>query len=204
MPEPDERQLELFDGTQPSLRPRHRETLGRVLLQVRHDQLVLLGIAGLIGVTVIFASGVERGKQLARSERALIGREPLAAAAKSIKTSTPSVAGQPATVVAPATAPSSGAASSATPLTPLTPKPKAPSKPASGKSRYAVQVVTYSRPKLAKLELERLKAKGESAFLIIREGRTSVYIGPFSTKGNAQEQVARLKARYQDCFVKSL
>lgn len=182
-----ENQLELFEGAAPSVRPPHRETLGRFLLHARYDQLVLAGIAGLIGVTVVFACGVERGKQLARTERALLTHE--------------------ASHVAPAVSPVKGrepASGPAPSLTPLTPKGTPPSKPGVAKSRYAVQVVTYSRPHLAKQELQKLKAKGEPAFLMIRQGRTSVYVGPFPTKGNAQEKVARLKTRYQDCFVKSL
>jgi cell division septation protein DedD len=96
-----------------------------------------------------------------------------------------------------------------------TPKVKAPRKLAAtppaatrqaqeGKSRYAVQVVTYSRPQSAKQELERLKARGERAFLVIREGRTIVYVGPFLSKVNASDKVAVLKAHYHDCFVKTL
>ena len=38
---------------------------------------------------------------------------------------------------------------------------KEPVKAKTGKSRYAVQVVTYSRTRLARQELERLRAEGE-------------------------------------------
>ena len=193
-PDNRERQLELFGAAQPSTKPRHRETLGRFFVHVRYDQLMLVGIAGLMAVTVIFACGVERGKQLVRGERALFVRE------------------QPAPLSTPPGASGSAMAVPAAPsiektpvLTPLAPnKAKEPSKSGSGRSRYAVQVVTYSRPQLAKMELQRLKAKGEQAFLMIREGRTSVYVGPFESKGYAQKHVVRLKTHYQDCFVKSL
>ena len=198
-PDNCESQLELFDPAKPSTRPRHRETLGRFLVQMRYDQLVLAGIASLMTVTVIFAFGVERGKQLARGERSLLGREQQA------QMSTPeSMSGATVTIpISPAREKSS------TPvLAPLTPKTKEPSKAKeptkSVRSRYAVQVVTYRQAQLAKLELRRLKAKGEPAFLVIREGRTSLYIGPFDSKGHAQKQVVRLKSQYQDCFVKSL
>jgi cell division protein FtsN len=197
-----EQQLDLF-AWQPSARPPHRETVGRFLLQARYDQLVLAGIVGLIGMTVVFACGVERGKQLARAERALLTREEPRAPAPAAVGTEPSMASQ----AVPAVSPVKGGESEGGPvpsLKPLTPKAKPPSKPGVGKSRYAVQVVTYSRPHLAKQELQRLKANGEPAFLVMRDGRTRVYVGPFPTKGNAQEQVARLKARYQDCFVRSL
>lgn len=85
--------------------------------------------------------------------------------------------------------------------------PKAPMpslKKAPTRSRYAVQVRTYQQPQLARMELERLKAKGESAFIVIREGRTSVYVGPFPSKADASKKLAMLKTRYEDCFVRSL
>lgn len=164
----------MFDlASSPVPRPQ-RETLGRFFLQLRHDQLVLVGIVGLIGVTVVFACGVERGKQLVRAEF---------------------FAQQAASTREPASAPA---------VSPPAPKATQPKKPLGGRSRYAVQVVTYSRPQLAKLELDRLKARGEAAFLVIRDGRTRVYVGPFPSRSNADKKLAQLKTRYQDCFVRSL
>ena len=189
MPGP-ENQLELFDlSVEPGRRPR-RESLGRLLIHLRYDQAVLAGIIGLLGLTVVFASGVERGKQLARTERTLLReRADSPAGPSTVRTSAPAV-----------TTPA---------LKPLTPpaSPKAPAKPVTapaGKRRYAVQVVTYSRPQLAKQELQRLQANGEAAFLVMRHGRTSVYVGPFPSRERATEKVAGLKMRYQDCFVKTL
>lgn len=78
------------------------------------------------------------------------------------------------------------------------------SSPTTSTSRYAVQLASYSQPQLAKRALAQLQAKGERAFLIMREGRTIVYVGPFPSKGHASEKVADLKVHYQDCFVRSL
>lgn len=214
-----EGQLELFDvAQQPAPRP-HRETWGRMWLQLRYDQLVLTGIGGLLGIAVIFAFGVERGKQLARTERPLLARVESSPAVK--RDAKPAEqAERPSTsepVVAPAAAKPATKPSSITPS--VAPKKKEPArvasknskKPAaskkpvaSGKSRYAIQVVTFAKAQLAKQELDRLLAKGEPAFLVMREGRTMVYIGPFSSKGNASERLSQLKSRYQDCFVKTL
>jgi septal ring-binding cell division protein DamX len=209
-----ENQLELFDaGGQSAPRPR-REAMGRFFIQVRHDQLVLAGISGLIGVAVIFATGVERGKQLARAERSLLVRqqpsapeaparpieaEKRAAPAKVDRPQAPApakVPGKTGTRVASAE-PAAAAPAAAQPK-------KAAAAKSSGSSRYAVQLATYSKPQLAKRELERLQAKGERAFLIMRNGRVVVYAGPFPSKDNAKEKVASLKGRYQDCFVKTL
>lgn len=199
-----ENQLELFDVGPPAARPPHREPLGRFLLHARYDQLVLAGIAGLIGLTVVFACGVERGKQLVRAERPLVTRQQPASPASTGSRGEPSAVTRVVPPTAPATGHQPASAPAAPSLTPLTPKVKPVSTPGSGKSRYAVQVVTYSRPQLAKQELDKLRARGESAFLVVRDGRISVYVGPFTTKGNAQEKVAMLKSRYQDCFVKGL
>ena len=200
-----ENQLELFDVTRQSAPRPQRETLGRFLLQLRYDQLMLAGMTGLIGLTIVFAGGVERGKQLVRLERAMLARqERLQPAAPQRSTSSDNA---PSAPVAPTTKPKSSSAPAMAPrvkpatklASEMTPTPSK-----AGASRYAVQVVTYSRPHLAKQELDRLHARGESAFLVIRDGRTAVYVGPFPSRGNASEKVAMLKAKYQDCFVRSL
>lgn len=191
----EENQLELFDLAQPCGPPRRRETLGRVFLQLRHDQLVIVAMFGLLGLTVIFAVGVERGKELARAERPVLERQRSAAAP-----STMPQAPEPPARIAPSSRPAADEKSAPA----AAPKAKQPSKPPARRSRYAVQVVTYSRSQLAKLELQRLQARGESAFLVMREGRTSVYVGPFLSKANASQKLAMLKPRYQDCFVKGL
>ena len=206
-----ENQLELFDlQRQPLPRPQ-RETLGRFLLQLRYDQLILSGMAGLIGLTVVFACGVERGKQLVRFERAMLVRQerPQPPPQRSTTSAvTPSSDDTPPEPLAPAmTKPKPSSAPAVTPRMKQATKLASESTPSPSKvraSRYAVQVVTYSRPHLAKQELDRLRARGEPAFLVIRDGRTVVYVGPFPSRGNASEKVAMLKAKYQDCFVRSL
>ena len=199
-------QLELFELTHQSApRPPHRERLGRVWLQLRHDQLVLAAMAGVIGLTIIFASGVERGKQLARTERAILARQQAAPVERAERPAA-QVSAAPVPVTAPAAipAPATKAATTTGPVAPARKQPE-PAKTPRGKSRYAVQVVTFSQPKLAKQEMDRLQANGERAFLIIRDGgRTIVFVGPFPSKNNAVEKVSVLKVQYRDCFVKTL
>ena len=187
-PVSEENQLELFNLTSQAAPRPHREFVGHVRLQLRYDQLVLTGVAGIIGLTVIFACGVERGKQLVRYE----GR------ATSALESPPGI---PPVPTAPMT---TGLTPQRVPASSIAPKAKTPGRPATLRSRYAVQVVTFSRPQLAKQELERLQSRGERAFLVAREGRTAVYVGPFPSKSHASEKVSTLKTRYQDCFVKVL
>jgi cell division septation protein DedD len=212
-------QLELFELAGNSApRPHHREALGRVLLQLRYDQLILGAMGTIIGLTVVFASGVERGKQLARSERSMLARQvpdalsepPALPVAPEMRPAPEQLAAGAPTVVppqpsapVPAAKPAPKASSTESPAP--AERKKEPVKAKTGKSRYAVQVVTYSRPQQAKAEMERLRATGEPAFLVIRDGGpTAVYVGPFPSKDNAMEKVGVLKSKYRDCFVKSL
>ena len=200
VPENREKQLELFQVGAQSVRRPAREAWGHLWFPLRYDQVVLVGIGGLLGLTVIFAVGVERGKELARGEQPLLARRQgtIPAAAK------PSTAATSDTPAVSVQAEAKVKASTATPVE--APKPKSRTKVAEGgsRSRYAVQVVTYSQPSLAKQELDRLHARGESAFLVMRNGRTIVYVGPFPSKDHASEKVMSLKPRYGDCFVRTL
>jgi len=193
-------QLELFDlSVQPRAKVR-QHTLGRLWLSVRYDQLVLAGIAGLIGVTVVFACGVERGKQLVRVERLLLVPQ---------ETKTAQVQPRPAASAvnvfsSPAAASVRTPAANSQPVPASTPKKSEPSKPAMVKSHYAVQVVSYRQPQLAKHELNRLQGLGERAFLMLRGGYAVLYVGPFPSKEHALEKLVGLKTRYQGCFLKVL
>ena len=205
-----QRQLELFDLTlQPNSRPR-TQTLGRLAISLRYDQLVLAGIAGLIGVTVVFAGGVERGKQLVRAEYLLAHQESQAPSSPATSASSRSEETQ-AQPSAPVTQTKSKSVPVPTPARKRSEPSKLVSEPGSqlvaelpSTSRYAVQVVSYRRPQLAQQEMEHLHSTGERAFLILREGYTVVYVGPFPSKMNAREKLAQLKARYQGCFIKTL
>ncbi len=234
-PDDDSRQLEFFDLSGQAAPRRSRVSIGRLSVHLRYDQLVLAGMAAVIGLTVVFASGVERGKQLVRSERSMLASRasrpsdvpapvatmpalpldqppaiaPWLPAAKVIARQAPAPTEPARTVPAtskgkktetdsksiPANTPSVGVKKSQT---------RVVSAPVSGRSRYAIQVMTYSRPQLAQRELARLHARGERAFLIIQEGHTIVYVGPFPSKGNASEKLGTLKTRYQDCFLRTL
>lgn len=208
--EGQENQLELFDvANQPTARLR-QESIGRFLLQVRYDQAVLASIAALIGVAVVFACGVERGKQLVRGERALVAHPQLAGSHESgSKGVAPesTVGGKPS-----ATGAETRKASELLETPAIERKPQKPQltrvaeAPQRGSpvSRYAIQVVAYNQPQLAKRELDRLQSRGERAFLIMRGGRTLVYVGPFGSKDNASEKLSSLRGRYQDCFLKTL
>ena len=207
-----EGQLELFDLARqpaPRVRPEH---VGRFLLQLRYDQLMVGSIACVLGLTVIFACGVERGKQLVRSERAMLAQEQAVASPRKTRVATAPSEADETPPVAPTTKQETAekvdsVEKKSAPPAALAPKVKKPTKLVSergGRSRYAIQVVTFSRPHLAKQELDRLQTRGERAFLVMRDGRTIVYVGPFPSRDHASQKLTSLKMRYQDCFLRTL
>ena len=179
-------------------------------VQIRQDHLVLWGIITLIGLSVVFAAGVERGKGMAHAQHPVLGPEPNAAAAV-----------EPAPVAASASrvnarkeeaAATPAPAPSAAPTAPRAIPRKAPKSlasepvaaPKTAPSRFVVQVVSYQQPSLAKRELSRLKQRGEPAFLLEGEKATALLIGPFPTKQKAKAKLSNLQIQYQGCFVRSL
>jgi len=198
-------QLEFFEAPNPGVIRPLITPVGR--LEVRHDHAILLGMAGLIGVAVIFAGGVERGKQLARTERVLMAPP---SSRSSSSSSASSSSASPATSLNSPEPARAGASSS--PITPRqsTPSPKpataprVPKRLAESSARFAVQVVSYTKPALAARELSRLQARGESAFLIKRADKAVLFVGPFTSRKLAKDKLAGLKPRYRDCFVRSL
>ncbi len=196
-------QLELFEVRRQAA-PRQRISLGRSVVEVRHDQLLLLGIGCLLGLTTVFALGVERGRRLVRSERRLLEADAARPAPETKARAASGAAPRPA-AVEPAAAPAAQQAVETPPAAPVKVAPSpAPKTPAGGRGRYAVQVVSYRQVRLAHAEMERLQTRGERAFLVSRGDYFVVYVGPFPSTDVAREKLAALKARYQDCFVKTL
>lgn len=187
-------QLEFFDlANAPTRRPPRYHSIGSLALRLRHDQLIVAAIGGLISLTVVFAAGVERGKALVRSEQhALVVKE-----RQALPPPAPAVA--PGKTQAPSQPPSQPASAPA-----LQKAKAAPAKLAATSSSFAVQVLTAKQLPRAKAELSRLQSRGEKAFLVMREGQTRVFVGPFPSKANALEKVTQLKPRYEDCFVRTL
>ena len=174
-------------------------------LRIRYDHAVLCGMVTLIGVAVVFGVGVERGKRLARSERMLVGPQ-LGAVPASPESA---FSGSSVTPSAGSSADRKDAATSVLQKTTTSPAqeaaPKAPTKVVMGKSKYAIQVVTYSKMTLARQELKQLLGRGEQAFLIDRnDGRMVLCIGPFLTRAHASVRLSHVKQHYQDCFIRTL
>lgn len=196
-------QLELFEL--PPQAPAQRSMTSLGSLHLRADHAVLTLIVGLIGFSVVFALGVERGKQLVQAER------PLWDSRASVSHDAPPAQASPDGKVRSSTTSGSSTSASdqaptATPrAVPATEKGRvAPTKTVTNKSRFAIQVVSYTQLKLAQRELDRLKRRGEQAFLVTTQERVALLVGPFPTKTNASVKLARLRSQYQDCFIRNL
>jgi len=209
-------QFELFDVRDHAPSQPSSTTIG--MFQIRHDHAVILAIAGLISVSVVFACGVERGKRLARTEfiaspsitvkaqdsdATLSAKQPTrSASSEELSGSQPSSQSAEALPSQPLAVPTTPSMP-ATMAKPAAPK-KAPAKAATTRSRFAIQVVTYTKPMLAQRELQRLKQRGEQAFLVNTSGRVTLCIGPFPSREHASAKLASLKQQYQDCFLRTL
>lgn len=200
-------QLQLFETPAPWTIRRTMVPARR--LEIQQDHAILLSMVGLIGLAVIFAGGVERGKQLARVERALVAPSGPASSSSTSSGEEPRSVGRNSSVSSDRVLESSGTPSSVTERkTPPTPKredgPRGPKRVASTTSRFAVQVVSYSKPDLAMRELKRLQVHGESAFLVKKQDKVVLFVGPFTSRQRANNKLVGLKPRYRDCFVRSL
>lgn len=194
-------QLEWFDlPAEPAARRPRQAWWVIEPLRLRADHAVLGLIMMLVSGSVVFAVGVERGKSVARIERRLdtmASVEQVAPAPKmppsALERKSPPVA--PAKMSnPPATAPKA------------VPGMKKPAKSvAQGPdSKFAVQVVSYSQPKLAQRELQRLQQRGEDAFLIMVKDRTVLMVGPYASRDRASAKLSSLRQHYRDCFVRTL
>ena len=198
-------QLEFFDL--PAHKPPQRRSSWQAMgqLSLRYDHAVLALIGTLIGCSVVFAFGVERGKRLAQAEQNLL--ESIAATSAPIsKSALPSAE----MAAAPIVSGKSGKAASASDVKAF-PTPKATSgkklaqpKAVASAPKFAVQLVSYRQQQLAQRELQRLKQRGEMVLLLTKQERVALVVGPFSTKAHAMEKLTQLKSHYQDCFIRVL
>lgn len=203
-PTPDT-QLEMFDLPAGKAGSKPRQAWWVIEpLRLRADHAMLGVIMMLVAGSVVFAVGIERGKVVARTERRLDTMATTVEVPPASKTMSPStidhksLPASPARPVTPSTSPAPNAV-------PGMKKPaKSVAQAPQSSSKYAVQVVSYSQPQLAKRELQRLQERGEDAFLLVVNDHTVLMVGPFGSRDRASQKVSALKQYYRDCFVRTL
>ena len=199
-------QLEFFElpAQKPVPRRSPWQAMGR--LSLRYDHAVLALIGGLIGCSVVFAFGVERGKRLAQAEQNFLDSIVVSSSFASKATPSVQTAATPKTSAkSEKAATASGGKAAPTVKTAPTPGKKlATPKAVASTKQFAIQVVSYRQQPLAQRELQRLKQRGETAFLVTKHEQMALVVGPFSTKAHAATKLTQLKQRYQDCFIRIL
>lgn len=74
----------------------------------------------------------------------------------------------------------------------------------SPKVYYAIQLATYKNISVAQWHLKRLQDEGLDSYLETKGPYQVLYVGKFSSKGDAQKIIGRLKARFPDCLIRRL
>jgi cell division septation protein DedD len=143
------------------------------------QQAALVGVAAVVCFVLTFASGVERGKGLITTAPApaVITKTVVPRQVRRVKQAVPTIPH----VVSPAPTPSTAAV---------------PSHP------YTIQLATYTNLEAADRELERLRLKGHSVFLVEGRNRVALCVGKYSTHHAAKQQLTGFRQDYHDCFIR--
>ncbi len=187
-------QPELFSG----LEKKHKKTSFRkrlfpvnksLAVSISYDALIVVIITLLMINLVSFVCGIERGKNLTKINNNKSDLK-LRAKAKSLKK----------TIV-----PKNNTRKGQTQIIPeqkIKVGQNNPPNSATRDKKYTIQLVTYSKEGLAKIEVDRLKANGFKSFLLKKGKYFVVYSGIYNTRKGALKKVNHLKKRYKDCLVR--
>jgi cell division septation protein DedD len=196
-----EGQKELFDDFEPPKRTFPK--LGRLFqkgdfaVTLNSEKLIFLSIAMVMAMVIVFALGVEKG----REER--LATKAMEASAKAAVTQP-----KPATQVKTAinVLPKNIAVAPAMPARPVTPAAKAaepvrmPATLDSGKP-YTIVAVTFRRKDTALSKAERLKREGLAAFVKESEEFFVVCVGAYASKDAAKSCLSKVKKYYGDAYI---
>lgn len=83
--------------------------------------------------------------------------------------------------------------------------PAAPVVPARTDGAFAIQVSAFRERARADEALKKVQDAGYPAYVVTKQGSNGawhkIHVGTFSSKGEAQETLSKLKGSYKDCFV---
>lgn len=187
-----ESQQEFFgEFSRQAEKPEHLPTLARsqkpLLISATSEQILVACILLILALCGIFFLGVMRGKDLSR-----LTPVPAPAAA-TVKSAAPLPVQEIRPRAMAATAPAAPAALVKAPQT----------RPAIGDASkpYTIQLVTHKKKEYAEAELQSLKQRGISAFIVPRGDYFLVCYGQYANKESAKKDLAAFRARYKDCFL---
>lgn len=197
-------QSELFEHleTSPSAPKRRQDkpvfATQRLSYSVTYQQAALAGAGLLMAFVAAFALGVERGKHASLIVQTRVRAVPVhpvpptGAMTPSVSAPTTRLAAvTPALVVTPAA------------VTPAANRAAAVTSAASSATRqYTIQVGTYDDRQEAEWALAKLTRAGYSAYLSEGHQRVVLCVGSFPTRETAAKQLAALRKKFHDCFVR--
>ena len=198
-------QFELFPANSALLDDVNKPKFLLANLTLSIENLVILGILGIMLALFSFSLGVERGKHLAAQaldERVsaawnVSAHKPLASAKPVLpsvqKQAIPAVSQPVANSVQKAKAGNAGVVSSPKPAAAVT---------AAAKERFTLQVATYKSEEYARKEALAFKAKGFQSFLIKKGDFWLVCLGQFTTSAAAAETLKKVPPKYRSSTVR--
>lgn len=164
---------------------------------------VILACA-LIIIIVIFTTGIERGKRIAKNQTAapqVAALAPDAQRAVAVRTAIPSPQPAPERSAIPQSQPIAQAIKVTRPP-PDKKLEKEEKNVTLSSSRYAIQVATYKKDSsYIQKEIAKLKQKGFATSVKTSGDYKIIFAGNFKNAKEAHEQVKLLKKTYKDCFV---
>ncbi len=192
-----EKQQELFEEFSPSTAKRVEripvlaKSNNPILITTTTEQLLLVGIVGILVLCSIFFLGVLRGKALRSGimgeSVSVVSRAPLSAAVVA-----PPVSATPST-------PRSVTVSSGAPRTVT--QPTALSVPVASKP-YTIQLVTHRGKVMAENEVLGLQKAGHISFIIPSGEYYQVCVGQYFSKEDAKNHLRLFTGRFKDSFVR--
>jgi hypothetical protein len=194
--EQDQQQKELFEFKKPKSRfPGLRGLFpkadfeGKVLVTLTPEQIILLAIAIIMSLVVIYAVGIEQGRNQNVDMPAAItisAESELKKAGSFFSTTQIRAASeqQPVRAVKAPEAPKSGAPAAAP---------------------YTIVAATYKSSDSAVKDMNVLRREGLAAYLAKKDAYTVVCVGAYTDREGAlvRADLVRVRARYKDAYIKS-
>jgi len=204
-------QFELFPGTEGASSKREKSDFFPRHLRLSFENMVVTGIAIILGVIVAFSFGVEKGRHIYVKKAKHQG-----VPATSLPKGAPAVQAQ---VVLPEQDKISEATAPAMATEPELlddmelPSPddetaalseKIVDKTAPVGKIHTIQLASFKRQDQADALAGKLKKEGQDAFTVKKGNYYIVCAGHFADKQDAKALLGVLKKRYHDCYIRSL
>lgn len=184
-----------------------------LLLTTTIEQILFVSIVGILVLCAVYFLGILRGKAIASTQSAVvlqqrpIARPPTTSPVTNIPAA-PAAVRRPSVnpiIIPTASAPAVPAANRPVRVQGLAAAaPAAVAAPIPGQRLYSIQVVTHKKRTFAEGELAAITKAGFAGKIIESDGYFVVCVGQYVSKEDAKKDLAFLKSKYADCFLRRL